>query len=259
MWTTASPLVAVVTVGVVASWLLRPVPATGSLAENAAFPAHELGAIIGLIALPLVGVLLAKLVTHAFTDRYVLAAVVGLSVLFAQAMHNMLRGDFRIAAMIAALLLAWFGTLEVREAHSAEYLRHSLEASTTLLRSADKENLPIVAAELHTFIELSHYTSPDIASRLVYLADPSAARPFLGFGSLDSAMLELVGPWFHMRVEPFEQFVNSRARFLIYGEPNLRSFDWIIRAFQERGFRVEFRSSLGDQYYLFAVARRTDS
>ena len=250
-------LVAVVTVGVVASRFWRPVPATNSFNADAAFPSHEQGAIIGFIALPLAGVLLAKLVTHAFTDRYVLAAVVGLSILFAQAMHKMLRGEFRVAAMVAPLLLAWFGFLEVQEVRSAEHVRQSLEGSTTLLQSADKEGLPIVAAELHTFIELSHYSPPDIASHLVYLADPSMAHRFLGFGSLDSAMLELVGPWFHMRVVPFHQFVDAKAPFLLYGKVDLTSFNWVIRALQERGFRIEFHSSLGDKY-LFAVTPPTD-
>ena len=250
-------LVAVVTVGVVASRFWRPVPATDSFNADAAFPSHEQGAIIGFIALPLAGVLLAKLVTHAFTDRYVLAAVVGLSILFAQTMHKMLRGEFRVAAMVAPLLLAWFGFLEVQEVRSAEHVRQSLEGSTTLLQSADKEGLPIVAAELHTFIELSHYSQPDIASHLVYLTDPSMAQQFLGFGSLDSAMLELVGPWFHMRVVPFHQFVDAKAPFLLYGKVDLTSFNWVIRALQERGFRIEFHSSLGDKY-LFAVTPPTD-
>ena len=75
--------------------------------------------------------------------------------------------------------------------------------TTSLLRRIDKEGLPIVAAELHTLIGLSHYAPSDIASHLVYLADPSTARRFLGYGSLDSAVLELVGPWFHMRAVPF--------------------------------------------------------
>ena len=84
----------------------------------------------------------------------------------------MLRGQFRVAAMVVPLLLGWFGFLEVQEVRSAEHVRQSLQGSTTLLRSADKEGLPIVAAELHTFIELSHYSPPDIASISFILPTP---------------------------------------------------------------------------------------
>ena len=81
MTTTAAPVIAAVTLGVVASRFLRQAPAMDPHSSDATFPAHELGAVIGFIALPFVGVLLAKLVTNAFTDRYVLAAAVVLSVL----------------------------------------------------------------------------------------------------------------------------------------------------------------------------------
>jgi hypothetical protein len=83
-------------------------------------------------------------------------------------------------------------------------------------------------------------------------------------------MLELVGPWFHMRVVPFHQFVDAKVPFLLYGKVGLtwmpvamnlyrpmKSFNWVIRALQERGFRIEFHSSLGDKY-LFAVTPPTD-
>jgi hypothetical protein len=243
---TALPLVAVVTLGVVAARCWRPVPA-----ENAAFPAHEQVAILGFIALPLVGVALAKLITHSFTDRYVLASVVGLSIVFAQAMHKILSGEQRIAAMLALFLISWFGLLEVHEARQAKQLQQDLEASTTLLQSADEKGLPIVLAEIHTFVELSHYAPPDIARHFVYLADPSAARRFLGFGSLDSGMLELVGPWFRMHVVPFEQFVNSKSRFLLYGREELDS-NWVIRALKERRFRIEFQTNI-EKKYLFTV------
>jgi len=243
---TALPLVVVVTLGVVAARCWRVVPA-----ENAAFPPHEQVAILGFIALPLVAVALAKLVTHSFTDRYVLASVVGLSIVFAQAMHKILSGEQRIAAMLALFLISWFGLLEVYEALQAKQLEQELEASTMLLQSADKEGLPIVVAEIHTFVELSHYAPSDIARHLVYLADPSAARRFLGFGSLDSGMLELVGPWFRMHVVPFEQFANAKSRFLLYGREELDS-NWLIRALKERRFRIEFQTNI-EKKYLFTV------
>jgi len=194
---------------------------------------------------------LAKLITHSFTDRYVLASVVGLSIVFAQAMHKILSGEQRIAAMLALFLISWFGLLEVYEARQAKQLQQDLEASTTLLQSADEKGLPIVLAEIHTFVELSHYAPPDIARHFVYLADPSAARRFLGFGSLDSGMLELVGPWFRMHVVPFEQFVNSKSRFLLYGREELDS-NWVIRALKERRFRIEFQTNI-EKKYLFTV------
>ena len=253
MYMTALPLVAVVTIGVVAARFSRPAPAVDSPAANTTFPTHELGAIIGFIALPFAGMLLAKFVTHAFTNRYVVVTVVGLGVLFSQAMYTMLRGEFRAAALIALLLVAWFGLLEVRQARAAAHLRDRLETSTVWLQTVDREDLPIVVADPHTFIELSHYAPPVIASHLVYLADPDFARRLLGFSSLERGMLELIGPWFHMNVVPFEQFANSKAPFLIYGYPDLQRFSWVIPALKDRGFRIELQSSIDDRYLFLAT------
>jgi hypothetical protein len=47
----------------------------------------------------------------AFTDRYVPAAVVGVSILFAQASHKMLDGRRWIVGIIGSLLLAFIGDL----------------------------------------------------------------------------------------------------------------------------------------------------
>ena len=120
--------------------------------------------------------------------------------------------------------------------------------------AADQEGLPIVAAEPHTFVELSHYAPSDVTKHLVYLVNPPTARRLLGFGSLDNGMLELVGPFFHINVVPFEAFINSERSFLLYGRVDLTSFNWVMRALKERGFRIEFQSSLGDKY-LFHVVR----
>ena len=255
MGATALPLVAVVTLGVLASTFLKRVPAIDSYAANGVIPNHELGAIIGFIALPFAGMLLAKLITHAFTYRYVLAAVVGLGVLFSQAMYILLRGEFRAAAMSAFLLVAWFGAKEVHEVGSAAHLRYRLEDSIALLGSADRENLPIVVADNHTFVELSHYAPPEIASNLVYLTDAAFARQILGVGNDERAMLEVIGPWFHMHVVPFEQFAKSKTPFLIYdGYLYWGALSWVVPALKERRFRVELQSNFDDKYLFFAVA-----
>src|SRR5262249_39962272 len=161
----------------------------------------------------------------------------------------LLRGEFRAAAMSALVLVAWFGAKQVNEVGSAAHLRYRLEDSIALLRSADRENLPIVVTDTHTFFELSHYAPPEIASNLVYLADPAFARQILGIGSIERGMLEEVGPWFHMHVVPFEQFVKSKTPFLIYGYLNRNTPDlsWVVPALKERRFRVEFQSNIDDK------------
>jgi hypothetical protein len=217
------------------------------------FPSHEIGAVLGLIALPFFAVLLAKFVTKAFTDRYVLSAVLGISVLFAQAMHKLLGSRFRIATGIALLFLAYFTASQFREITAANNDRSDFEKSIALLRSAGQENLPIVVGDPHTFVLLAHYAPPDVQSRLVYLASPILAGRLLGFTSVENGMVQLVGPWFHMNVIPFEAFLASNPKFFLYGAWLL---NWVNRALIERGFRLEFLTRVENgpsDRYLFSV------
>lgn len=220
------------------------------------FPDHELGAIFGFLALPICGVLLAEFVTKAFTARYVLSGVIGISVLFAQAMHKLLAGRFQIAMGIALLLLAYFVALEWRELTIADNERSDFEKSIALLRSANKEDLPIVIGEPQTFVLFAHYAPSDIRSHLVYLANTALASEILGFSSSEEGMVQLVGPWFHMRVVPFEPFLASNHRFLLYGP---WSGNWVNRVLSDQLFRIEFLARLesptSNDKYLFYVTR----
>lgn len=201
------------------------------------FPDHELGAILGFIALPLFTVFLAMLVTKAFDDRYALPAVLGLSVLFAQAMHKLLGDRHQVATAIALILLIFVVDLERRVDIDAINGRSRFEESMTLLRSENKENLPIVIAEPLNFVVFSHYAPADVRSRLVYLSDPALAGRLLGFTSVENGMVQLVGPWFHMKVVPLDAFLASNPRFLLYGGWWL---NWVTRALSDRGLRIEF-------------------
>ena len=52
-------------------------------------PCYEIAAALGFIAIPAIAVIVAKLVTGAFTHRYALSAVIGFSILCAIAVHRL--------------------------------------------------------------------------------------------------------------------------------------------------------------------------
>ena len=252
------PIVASLTIAILAPRFLTFGRGEELPAPEPAFPDHEIGAIFGFLALPLCGVLLAEFVTKAFTDRYVLPSVLGISVLFTQAMYKLLGSRFQIAMGIALLLLTYLVALGWRDITIANKDRSGFEQSMTLLRSADKEDLPIVIGEPYTFLLFSHYAPSDVQSRLVYLADPVLAGEILGFTSVENGMVQLVGPWFHMKVVPFEAFLKPNPRFLLYGA---WTSNWVNRALSDRLFRIEFLARLEsptfpNDRYLFYVTPR---
>jgi hypothetical protein len=119
----------------------------------------------------------------------------------------------------------------------AAVIQYKHQAATTtswsnnyeFLQSGVDLTLPIVAADLHTFMMLTHYAPSAIASRVVYLADPQSSLRYLGHDTLDRGILDLK-PWFPVAVEEYDVYVGSHNRFLIYqdvqGERNWLGYYW---------------------------------
>ncbi len=126
------------------------------------------------------------------------------------------------------------------------------------LTIANEPDLPLVIADPHTFAVLSHYGAADIRSRLVYAADPERALKRLGNSSVERGMVDLLGPWFHMNVVPFDAFVATHSRFLVYGDFVRLSFlNWIVPELQAQGFHAELLNREGDNMLLYVSLDET--
>ena len=84
---------------------------------------------------------------------------------------------------------------------------------------------------------LAHYGSPDIASRVVYLAGPPESLRYLGHNSVEKGLLDL-RPWFPVRVEEYQVFLASRKRFLVYGSAG-HPLNWLFSELVADRRRVE--------------------
>ncbi len=71
-------------------------------------PPHEVVAAIGYLAIPGIAVVLAKLVTGAFTDRYALPAVIGVALILPWGAYHLLDRRAAMGVVLAALLGGWF-------------------------------------------------------------------------------------------------------------------------------------------------------
>jgi 4-amino-4-deoxy-L-arabinose transferase-like glycosyltransferase len=217
-------------------------------------PLHELAAIVGFLLIPLMSVVAAKLVTGAFVNRYALAAVIGLSALAGLSTELAFRRRPAACGLVAACLAGWFVVSQARE------LRHPTGVSPATVAqpvewvaAVPDRDLPLVVADPHNFTMLSHYGAPAITSRIVYLADPDRALKVLGHNSVERGMVDLVQPWFHMNVVPFEPFVATHSRFLVYGNfVRLAFLNWLAPELRARGWHMELLNRDGDVMLLVA-------
>jgi Dolichyl-phosphate-mannose-protein mannosyltransferase len=220
---------------------------------------YEVTAALGFTAIPVVAVILAMLVTGAFTVRYVLPSVIGFSILFAFAAYRLLDGRAIIGASLVVLLCSAFVMGEVR--NFRRLVEASLDQAKTyeFLRSDSESKLPIVASDLHAFMQLAHYAPRDVASRLVYLANAQASLRYLGHSSVDQGILDLK-PWFRLNVEEYAPYVASQQRFLVYvrgrylNKPNA-NINWLVSDLTTDSRRIELRSRYKDDL-LFLVSNR---
>lgn len=225
-----------------------------------ALPLQEVVVACGFIVLPFVIVTSAKVAAGAFTYRYAMPTVLGFAILggFGAAVAFKRAPLMRLISLIC--LVGWFLVSNAREVFTADgpsfpVSRISIERPAEWLAAGGFRDLPFVVADPHTFTVLSHYGTPDLKSRLVYLADPDLALKHLGHNSVERGMLGLLKPWFGMKIVEFEPFIGDHPKVLLYGR--FGGLNWILPELQARGMRFELLNREGDN--LFLLVTRQDS
>ncbi len=226
-------------------------------------PIYEVAATFGFIATPVVAVILAMLVTGAFTSRYALPSVIGFSILFAFAAYRLLDGRAIIGVSLVVLLSGGFVMGEVRTFQSIVEDSSARAETYEFIQSNNEDKLPIVTSDLYDFMTLAHYAPPDIASRVVYLADPQASLRHLGHSSVDQGILDLK-PWFHLKIEESAPYVASQQRFLLYvrGQSlnsRFRRWQWLLSELTTTNRRIELKARNRENLlFLVSATERLD-
>jgi hypothetical protein len=214
-------------------------------------PLHELAVAFSFICIPIVGFLIARFVTSAFVDRYFLPAVLGFSMLVAFALYSLPRGRALIGTALVLFLAGWFILMQFQAFRMSSQDANYLHETIQILETEADHDLPIIASEPHIFMQLSYYAPVEVTSRLVYLADPEVSLRQLGHNSVDRGMLDMIKPWFHLRVEEYRPYIASHRRFLVYG--NLNWLEWLVAQLRLDNMRVELKGQYG-QDFLFLVS-----
>jgi len=242
------PLGATLLVALGYAMFRQPSPSLGRVRMP---PVHEMAVAGGFIALPLIGFVIAAVITKAFVGRYFLPAVMGFSILVAFAVYSLPRGRALIGT---ALLLFLCGGIAIDQ---RDVLRTTREVSRDRFAAIELlqrhgSDLPIVASEPHIFMTLAYYAPFSITSRLVYLGDPDASLRRLGHNTVDRGMIELIGPWFHLPVTSYRSYIESHPRFFVYG--NLGWLNWVTDELRADNRRLELRDRRAEEF-LFLVTR----
>lgn len=172
-------------------------------------PLHEWVAMLGLIALPVIGFLVAKRTSQgAFTERYALATALGFGLLIAYGVGRLGAGRSRWGVVMALTFFGWFILHEGyrlqpgREPHS--------RISARDFRCAEGSDLPLVISLPYLYLQSYHDLPLNLTERLV----------FVTYGrSTDEIALRSLSRWVPLKVVDKRRFLEAHDRFFLCGYP----------------------------------------
>lgn len=200
-------------------------------------------------AIPILAMILAKFVTHAFTNRYAISAAVGITVLSVFLVSRL--APRHLAALSAALIYLFFFLGQFRQLRSSsisdrrDYVREEAVLSQTGTEQIAVDDWALV-------LRLSLYAPRDLASRINYIADPANSDKFIGEDTADLDAIAL-RPWLPVQTVSTQSFLQSNARFLAYNISN--RWDWLIHVLPDWG-EATLISSPPSGETLFSMDRR---
>ena len=205
------------------------------LRRPVAFPI-DLAAAVGFVLLPLVGVLFAELVTGAYTDRYVLPAVLGPAVLIPLALYR-LAGGRVVAIGAVVIVVAWFGVLfQYWQRDVTGDLDRQKALIGFLERTTSPESPPIAVGHPHDYFELAHYAPPSLARRLIRISSPALAHRYGPSRSAEEGLIVLQ-KFAPLRVVPYRSQPRSYLLLLTVRDRE-KNWNWIEPALLADGHRL---------------------
>ena len=212
---------------------------------------QEMAAAVTLAVLPVFAVILGKAATGAFTDRYALPAVAGISLLAGLIPAVYEDSGRRLAAGMAVGLYVSFGITQIFDATGLLTGPNDTLARLALPSGSDPPGTPVVVSDGRVFLQMYQYCPPELRQRLYYLADPAAAVKYTGLGNVDVELTSMAS-YVPIQVVPYRAFAAAHPRFQLYGPCGVR-FDWDCARLVDEGASLRLLGKFGD-YQLFQAA-----
>ena len=220
----ATPLIG--TISVLAVFATSKGPCPDRAAPRFSLP--EVALAIGALAIPIVGVFLAKYVTGAFTKRYAILTVVGLGLMFGYCIRRFTERAVAIGLILAVLgVWALIGS-EFRHRRLGSQAAELADAYNFLDCHADP-NEQVVIGEQFLFTQVVYYWPQSrfhplcVVKAELLEGEGDTGRPLLGLG-------RIVG----LDVIEYDDFTRPWRGLLLFAPPK-----WLLKSLGERGITLE--------------------
>jgi len=204
------------------------------------FSTTDLALGLGMLAVPY-AIVLPLMRTHgAFHWRYALIGSLAIWAGFSLLMNYLFRNSKLVAAVLAfSILSASVAERAYRHVYQNNIHPHAHPELTGL-----HPELPFVAASGLTFLELDHYESQALTSRLYYLTDLASATKY-SHATLWEGYRDM-RPYFPLRgnIDHYRDFLRKHKHFLVLGT-DWYPEDWLIPKLKDdRQVKITLLTSL---------------
>jgi 4-amino-4-deoxy-L-arabinose transferase-like glycosyltransferase len=228
-------------------WVLGP-PAfrkhKDSTAISPSVPLHEAMLVVGLLALPCVLFVVAKVTHSGLANRYSFPSLLGFPL---AAGYILARLDRKVVALLGMFIffsvavqesLSWLGSLyQWKHPFSADSVGY-------LVKEAGEDQLPVVVSDGIDFLQIEHYASPEWAKRFACLVEPPKARIYAKTDNVDKNLLVLRS-YVPLPIYEFQEFAANHPEFLLYSRGEGR-WDWWPSRLLDDGYTLTLRSVNAD-------------
>ncbi len=227
-------------VGAIALWLVLwrqdPPPA----ARAVEVPAAE-RILVGALALLPVFALPVSFLAGAFMSRYVLPAIIGISICFALGLTRAFRRDLLVGSVLAVVFFGWFclknqNVVRIGASPAASY------GKQVWMRDLADNTLPIAATNTPFFMQLQYYAPPSIRSRVVYPVSRKYAMEFDGSDTGDNNMVRFSRK-LSIPLKDYDSFVAENPHFMLCADTTWPT--WLIEKLLHDGASLRLRGREG--------------
>lgn len=200
--------------------------------NGADLPRRELLAIVGLLLVPVFAVIVSKVSTGAFTERYALISVIGFSILLSLAAGRTISSRKMVLLGILAVLFLFSSVKVIRESRKYMGERTRLDTTLRLLDARIDKGGNVAIADPHLFFQLAHYAPQNLKRSMIYIADRAASKRWVGTSWLDLT-LEEIKAWIPLNVQSYSSFVDTKQSLFVYSTSG--RWEWLVRQLQATG------------------------
>jgi hypothetical protein len=215
-----------------------------STARSAALPPrHEAAAAFGFLLLPIATYLAATVKTHMYHPRYAIPILLGYALLFGFAVAHLFGNRAIYAFTVNGILVIGF---LVNTTVQFVRLPPTIEGCPIVPTASPMANLPVVIPSSLDYVRCDFYASPEMKSKMVFVADPVLALHYLR-GDVGDKNLMVAKDVVGLNIVRFDEFRNAYRQFLLMGTEG-----WVGVHYLNLGAKIEL---LPNGLYLVTDAR----